>query len=621
MTGSRNLSPAIGPGTIKVLTVPLVLFASSKVPWEDEAVVFAVRKGFTLDAAACFLCALIVRLKIMGMGYQPADAATDVFVPAPAPRLAFLKRKAAGDGVPAAAWVKTTYMAHDKAELNAAVKQLIITVVATGVLHLRLGLNPPLLVQGALMPLGFLSSGVVRRRLLGAAKEQRCYGERLEGDDSVAATATFAGAPKSIPSEAPAPGSALQQQLQEEEEEEEEEKEEEPTLGAASQVLLPLAAKPTWVRDEDAPLCPACRRRFGVGLWQHHCRGCGLIFCDSCTPPPRLELPLSFGLRGKQRCCRSCASLLQRMHGQAGVDDGGGHFGSFSAYVEADAASAIHQPKSASVSSSSSSSSSGGGNSSGNGSSSSSSSSSSSGGGSSSGNGSSGKGGSGKGGGGPDGGGGGGGAHGPCGDFSVEASDQKARVAKLAKCVAELEAWGALAGPAGLLPGEGQVFLTTSTLRRCARPTHDTWHLCSCVGCCCSYDQCIGARTAAASITNREVAQPRTPPELPLFISFRVECSFRLRSSAACARRRCRAHVVWFFFFFDCVMWRCGSYAAAREGNFEAARDNLLRTLAWRVEGVPSHKRLGYTACITNACPRARLISPFKKTSVWAGFG
>jgi hypothetical protein len=36
------------------------------------------------------------------------------------------------------------------------------------------------------------------------------------------------------------------------------------------------------------------------------------------------------------------------------------------------------------------------------------------------------------------------------------------------------------------------------------------------------------------------------------------------------------------------------SYAAAREGNFEAARDNLLRTLAWRVEGVPSHKRLGY---------------------------
>jgi len=35
--------------------------------------------------------------------------------------------------------------------------------------------------------------------------------------------------------------------------------------------------------DDDVIECPVCRSEFSLFTRKHHCRLCGLIFCDSCT--------------------------------------------------------------------------------------------------------------------------------------------------------------------------------------------------------------------------------------------------------------------------------------------------------------------------------------------------
>lgn len=39
----------------------------------------------------------------------------------------------------------------------------------------------------------------------------------------------------------------------------------------------------TWESDEDVKQCRKCERKFSMILRKHHCRHCGLIFCDRCS--------------------------------------------------------------------------------------------------------------------------------------------------------------------------------------------------------------------------------------------------------------------------------------------------------------------------------------------------
>eukprot|EP01048_Picozoa_sp_COSAG05_P010974 COSAG05_NODE_1002_length_6238_cov_4.988597_3_plen_786_part_00 len=38
-----------------------------------------------------------------------------------------------------------------------------------------------------------------------------------------------------------------------------------------------------WQPDSHASECPGCQRQFGLFLRKHHCRGCGQVFCNSCS--------------------------------------------------------------------------------------------------------------------------------------------------------------------------------------------------------------------------------------------------------------------------------------------------------------------------------------------------
>eukprot|EP01062_Namystynia_karyoxenos_P022481 TRINITY_DN18642_c0_g1_i2.p1 TRINITY_DN18642_c0_g1~~TRINITY_DN18642_c0_g1_i2.p1 ORF type:complete len:1234 (+),score=310.52 TRINITY_DN18642_c0_g1_i2:98-3799(+) len=68
--------------------------------------------------------------------------------------------------------------------------------------------------------------------------------------------------------------------------------------------LAAAAARQTaqWVRDKDAKACMACCSPFTLTRRRHHCRKCGIVVCESCSPA-RLRLP---GYNERQRVCRRC---------------------------------------------------------------------------------------------------------------------------------------------------------------------------------------------------------------------------------------------------------------------------------------------------------------------------
>jgi hypothetical protein len=39
-----------------------------------------------------------------------------------------------------------------------------------------------------------------------------------------------------------------------------------------------------WQADNEVIQCPCCKKEFGFFTRRHHCRICGLVFCDECTP-------------------------------------------------------------------------------------------------------------------------------------------------------------------------------------------------------------------------------------------------------------------------------------------------------------------------------------------------
>ena len=58
-----------------------------------------------------------------------------------------------------------------------------------------------------------------------------------------------------------------------------------------------------WIKPEIVNNCEACQASFGIFRRKHHCRYCGHVFCDSCTPS-QMKLPPQFGYTEPQvdRC-------------------------------------------------------------------------------------------------------------------------------------------------------------------------------------------------------------------------------------------------------------------------------------------------------------------------------
>jgi len=150
-----------------MLAIAPVWYMSSKMDWENEALVMNVRLGFALASGVCMLCAAMLHFKIKA---PRPDAAKVIFV-----------KKPPSFAEPNPKWGKTTYGVHDKAELNAAVTQVFMGVAMTMFLHFKMGIKQSILMQCVMMPLSFFEAPVVKRHLLGSTG--RCYEEKFEGED------------------------------------------------------------------------------------------------------------------------------------------------------------------------------------------------------------------------------------------------------------------------------------------------------------------------------------------------------------------------------------------------------------------------------------------------------
>ena len=64
--------------------------------------------------------------------------------------------------------------------------------------------------------------------------------------------------------------------------------------------------KPMWRHDRDAKQCFGCKSNFTLILRKHHCRGCGEVFCNSCT---KFRTKIYEHYKNKPvRTCQLCAS-------------------------------------------------------------------------------------------------------------------------------------------------------------------------------------------------------------------------------------------------------------------------------------------------------------------------
>ena len=59
-----------------------------------------------------------------------------------------------------------------------------------------------------------------------------------------------------------------------------------------------------WIINEDITVCMVCAQAFGFFRWAHHCRSCGNLVCNSCSP----ETAVIFELQeaGPVRVCIQC---------------------------------------------------------------------------------------------------------------------------------------------------------------------------------------------------------------------------------------------------------------------------------------------------------------------------
>lgn len=68
-----------------------------------------------------------------------------------------------------------------------------------------------------------------------------------------------------------------------------------------------------WESDEQARSCRICERRFGLLVRRHHCRKCGQIICDKCSPW-KVYLNSSDILQDPSGPLESLSTLASRPH-------------------------------------------------------------------------------------------------------------------------------------------------------------------------------------------------------------------------------------------------------------------------------------------------------------------
>ena len=181
----------------------------------------------------------------------------------------------------------------------------------------------------------------------------------------------------------------------------------------APPVVSATIRKPPWSPDRNHQRCSGeCGRIFGAVLRKHHCRGCGLVFCEACTPQ-RVHMPLSFGYGGPQRCCLPCSRTIALHRDQqpsaASPRSSGGAFRAAASASDGEGASTPGDEAPAAT------------------------------------------------------------ATNRDDDFFAYERSNPTRARRLAACTDKLAAWAAAAAAApGGLPGEGLAFLTRPTLRRYA---------------------------------------------------------------------------------------------------------------------------------------------------------
>lgn len=66
---------------------------------------------------------------------------------------------------------------------------------------------------------------------------------------------------------------------------------------------------PRWIPDIAVLHCTNCRSEFDWVNRRHHCRHCGQIFCERCSPY-KLLIPPEFGYRDPERVCLHCHEQL-----------------------------------------------------------------------------------------------------------------------------------------------------------------------------------------------------------------------------------------------------------------------------------------------------------------------
>jgi len=85
-----------------------------------------------------------------------------------------------------------------------------------------------------------------------------------------------------------------------------------------------IDVKAIWVKDKYAGVCMRCEKvKFGLLKRRHHCRSCGLVVCESCSPH-RVALPKYLKIAGLHRACHNCAEAIWR---QADKEAEGGYGG------------------------------------------------------------------------------------------------------------------------------------------------------------------------------------------------------------------------------------------------------------------------------------------------------
>jgi hypothetical protein len=77
-----------------------------------------------------------------------------------------------------------------------------------------------------------------------------------------------------------------------------------------------------WASDMSTNKCSRCQLKFTIYFRKHHCRSCGMIFCEHCCSEQRIVLAIS--ATKTQRCCIECVKKIDmvKLDAAGDVDSG-----------------------------------------------------------------------------------------------------------------------------------------------------------------------------------------------------------------------------------------------------------------------------------------------------------